>query len=81
VFAARLADEFNSGEGATALIAGSVGAVREERSPSAGGGPGFGLIASKLATAESECGRFTLGASTTCSVGLSPRATRMACVR
>jgi len=52
----RLADEFNSGEGGTALIviAGRVGAVREERRPSAGGGPGFGLNASRLATAESE---------------------------
>src|SRR5712692_8349579 len=54
----RLADEFNSGEGGTTLIviAGRVGAVREERRPSAGGGPGFGLNASRLATAESECG-------------------------
>lgn len=54
MFGVRLADEFNSGEGGTALIAGSVGAVREERRPSAGGGPGFGLNASRLATAESE---------------------------
>jgi hypothetical protein len=79
----REEDEFNSGEGGTALIviAGSAGAVREERRPSAGGGPGFGLNASRLATAESECGRFTLGASTTFSLGLSPRATRMVCVR
>ena len=46
--------EFNSGEGGTTLIAGSAGAVREERSPSAGGGPGFVLNASRLATAESE---------------------------
>jgi hypothetical protein len=76
-------DEFNSGEGGTALIviAGSIGAMREERRPSAGGGPGFGLNASRLATAESECGRFILGASTTRSLGLSPRATRMVCVR
>ena len=50
----RLAEEFNSGDGGTTLIAGSVGAVRVERSPSAGGGPGFGLKASRLATAESE---------------------------
>jgi len=58
-----LADEFNSGEGGTAfiVIAGSIGAMREERRPSAGGGPGFGLKASRLATAESECGRFILG--------------------
>ena len=51
---ARLAEEFISGDGGTTLIAGSVGAAREERSPSAGGGPGFGLNASRLATAESE---------------------------
>src|SRR6266852_1251352 len=52
----RLAEEFNFGEGGTALIviAGRVGAVREERRPSAGGGPGFGWNASRLATAESE---------------------------
>jgi hypothetical protein len=80
---AFLADEVTSGEGGTALIviAGSVEAVREERRPSAGGGPGFGLNASRLATAESECGRFILGASTTFSLGLSPRATRIVCVR
>jgi hypothetical protein len=54
ILGVRLADEFNSGEGGTALIAGRVGAVREERRPSAGGGPGFGLNASRLATAESE---------------------------
>src|SRR5271167_3806545 len=77
----RLAEEFSSGEGGTTLIAGRVGAVREERKPSAGGGPGFGLNASRLATAESECGRFTLGASTTFSLGLSPRATRIVCLR
>jgi hypothetical protein len=51
-------DEFNSGEGGTAVmvivIAGNVGAMREERRPSAGGGPGSGLNASRLATAESE---------------------------
>src|SRR5208282_4990573 len=73
--------EFKSGEGCTTLIAGRVGAVRVERRPSAGGGPGFDLNASRLATAESECGRFTLGASTTFSLGWSPRATRMTCVR
>jgi hypothetical protein len=79
--AVRLAAAFNSGEGGTALIAGSSGAVREERNPSAGGGPGLVLNASRFATAESECGRLILGASTTFSLGLSPRATRMVCVR
>jgi len=54
LFGVRLAEEFNSGEGGTALIAGRVGEVREDRSPSAGGGPGFVLNASRLATAESE---------------------------
>jgi hypothetical protein len=78
----REEEEFNSGEGGTAfiVIAGSMGAMREERRPSAGGGPGFDLKASRLATAESECGRFILGASTTLSLGLSPRATWMVCV-
>jgi len=51
---ARLAEDFNSGAGGTGLISARVGATRVERNPSAGGGPGFGLNASKLATAESE---------------------------
>ena len=54
VLGVRLADELSSGEGGTTLVAGRVGAVREERRPSAGGGPGFGLKARRLATAESE---------------------------
>lgn len=54
MFDLRLADELSSGEGGTTLIAGRVGAASVERRPSAGGGPGFGLKASKLATAESE---------------------------
>jgi hypothetical protein len=54
LFVVRLAGEFTSGAGGTGLSAGRTGAVREERSPSAGGGPGFGLKASRLATAESE---------------------------
>jgi hypothetical protein len=57
-FGVRLGVEFNaeftSGAGATGLIVGRMGAVRDERSPSAGGGPGFDLNASRLATAESE---------------------------
>lgn len=81
LFAARLADEFNSGAGATTFIDGKTGAVSVERRPSAGGGPGFGLNASRFATAESECGRLSLGASTIFSLGLSPRATRIVCVR
>lgn len=54
VLGVRLACEFSSGDGGTTLIAGRVGAVRVERRPSAGGGPGFDLNASRLATAESE---------------------------
>jgi hypothetical protein len=57
-FGVCLADEFSSGAGGTAFIvcrnAGRVGAMRAERNPSAGGGPGFALKASRLATAESE---------------------------
>lgn len=52
--AERMTDEFNSGEGAATVIEGRVGAVSAERRPSAGGGPGFALNASRFATAESE---------------------------
>jgi len=58
-------------------FAGRLGAVREECSPSVGGGPGFGLKASKLATAPVEEGSLRLGASTTLGVSELPRATRM----
>ena len=50
----RVLERETSGAGGTGLIAGRAGAVRDERSPSAGGGPGFDLKASRLATAESE---------------------------
>ena len=50
----RLADDFSSGAGCTTAIVGRLGAVRVERRPSAGGGPGFALNASRLATADSE---------------------------
>src|SRR5208282_3612954 len=50
----RVLERETSGAGGTGLIAGRMGAVREERRPSAGGGPGFGFNASRLATAESE---------------------------
>src|SRR5215831_192756 len=76
----RVSAEFNSGEGATTLGVGNAGATNCDRNPSAGGGPGIGFTASKFAT-ESECGRFSLGASTTLSDGRSPRATRIVCVR
>ena len=77
----RVSVEFNSGVGGTTVGAGSAGADNVDRSPSAGGGPGTGLNASRFATDESERGRFSLGASTTFSVGVVPRATRMVCVR
>src|SRR6202158_2784120 len=50
-------DEFNSGEGGTALvvIAGSLGAMREDRRPSAGGGPGFGFDAGRCADGGMGC--------------------------
>src|ERR1700694_4320056 len=47
-----------------------------DSNPLAGGGPGTLLYASRLATAESECGRLSFGASTTCSFREGPRATR-----
>jgi hypothetical protein len=78
--AVRLVLESNSGVGGTALTAGKTGAVSVERKPSAGGGPGFGLNASRLATAASERGRLSFGASTIFSAGCSPRTTRMVCV-
>ena len=79
-FCLRLA-EFTSGVGGTGLTAGNLGATSDDCRPSAGDGPGFGLKASRLATAESLCGRFNLGASTMVSPGLSPRATLIVCVR
>lgn len=77
----RVRVEFNSGVGGTTAGTGREGAVNVERKPSAGGGPGTGLNASRFATDESERGRFSLGASTTFSVGVEPRATRIVCVR
>ena len=77
----RLSEARNSGEGGTGFMGGSSGALSFERMPSVGGGPGFGLMASRFATAESLRGRLILGASTTVSVSRSPRATRMACER
>jgi hypothetical protein len=59
------------------MFAGRVGAVREECSPSAGGGPGLDLKASKLATDVLEEGSLRLGASTTCDASELPRATRI----
>jgi hypothetical protein len=49
-FTLRLAAEFNSGVGATTRGAGKVGISNLARIPSAGGGPGSGLKASKFAT-------------------------------
>jgi hypothetical protein len=49
----------------------------EDCKPSSGAGPGTGLYAIRFATAESDCGKCSLGASTTFSRNDSPRATRM----
>ena len=68
-----------SGEGGTTAACGSAGAL--EWSPDVGGGPGVRLIASRFATGRSDLGIFSLGTSTTFSVGELPRATRMVCVR
>ena len=81
LFWLRFVDAFNSGEGGMASRAGSERVVSEACKPSAGGGPGFALKASRLATAESLWGRFNLGASTIFSPGSSPRATLIAWVR
>jgi hypothetical protein len=77
----RVKVEFNSGVGGTTLGVGNAGAAKDERKPSVGGGPGTGLIASRLATDASARGRLSFGASTTFSVGAVPRATRMVWVR
>ncbi len=69
-----------SGVGATADSE-RFGARSEGFSPSDGAGPGTGLNARRLVTAESDCGSFSLGASTTLSRTDSPRATRMVWVR
>jgi len=69
-----------SGLGATA-ISDRSGARKLDLNPSAGGGPGIGLYASRLATAALDCGNFRLGASTTFSCSRSPRATRITWVR
>jgi hypothetical protein len=51
-----------------------LGDVRDDRNPSDGGGPGFGLIANKFATASWDGGSFRLGASTTRGTSEPPRA-------
>src|ERR1700758_2824884 len=58
-----------SGGGATMAFFESVGGVREDFSPSAGGGPGTGLTASRFATGARENRNLGLGASTTLSRG------------
>ena len=58
-----------------------LGVLRVERTPSTGGGPGFGLTASRLATASLDCGSRRLGASTTFGVSEPPRAILMVWVR
>ncbi len=73
--------EFTSGEGGTAAKSWRERDAIEDCRPSAGRGPGLDLKASRFATAESLWGRFTFGASTIFSPGLSPRATLMTWVR
>jgi len=53
------------------------GAVRDDFSPSAGGGPGTDLKASRFATGALDTGNFKSGASTTFSTAELPRATRI----
>jgi hypothetical protein len=63
-------------------LAGRLGAVSEERKPSAGGGPGlfFTFTASKFATAPVEVGILRSGASTIWDASERPRATLIVCV-
>src|SRR5579883_3117096 len=68
-----------SGAGAMIEFCERAGAARLDFSPSAGGGPGTGLKASRFSTGALETGNFKLGASTTLSRAVSPRATRMVC--
>jgi len=57
-------------------LARRLGAVSEERKPSAGGGPGSFLgTASRFATAPGEEGSLRSGASTICEASERPRAT------
>jgi hypothetical protein len=68
-----------SGAGGTTFACGNAGDV--ECNPEVGGGPGVRLIARRLATGKSDLGMFSLGTSTTFSVGDDPRATRIVWVR
>lgn len=54
-------------------FAGRLGATRTECRPSAGGGAGFDLKASKLATAVEDAGSLRSGASTTFWASEAPR--------
>jgi hypothetical protein len=78
---ARVRSRRTSGGGASSASFDKVGAVREDLSPSAGGGPRFDLKASRFATGALEMGSLRLGASTTFSVAALPRATRIAWLR
>ncbi len=74
--AGAVRDLFEETLGAGAItLAGRLGAVREECRPSAGGGPGLALKASRLATAPMEDGSLRSGASTTLGASEPPRAT------
>jgi hypothetical protein len=68
------------GTGAITLD-GRLGALREDRMPSVGGGPASGRIASKFATAAAEGASLSRGASRTFSTIEPPRATLIVWVR
>ena len=63
------------------MFADKIWGRTRERNPSAGGGPGSGLIANRFATASREAGSFTLGASTMRGSKEPPRAILMVWVR
>jgi hypothetical protein len=79
--AIRFRSRLTSGGGATIEFFDRSGAVRDDLSPSAGGGPGTDLKASKFATGALDTGNFKSGASTTFSTAELPRATRMVWLR
>ena len=74
---ARFISRSTCGGGAIIAFLDSAGAMREALRPSAGGGPGTDLKASRFATGWVVTGNFMFGASTTLSLAELPRATRM----
>jgi hypothetical protein len=76
----RSSSRITSGGGATIAFFESDGVGVAAFKPSAGGGPGMDLKASRFATGARDMGKLRLGASTTFSLREVPRATRMVCV-